>query len=176
MNGNYPAAIFAAKGKMMANVPNNDEPQKTRIAGAIGRPSSFTDEKADTICDRLASGESLVAICASDEMPSTVTVFRWLAANESFRCKYARAREAQADVLFDEILDIADEKSRDTIKGKSGEDIPDNEWISRSRLRIDARKWMAGKLRPKVYGDKLELEHSGDVGLRPIVMGERPAE
>jgi hypothetical protein len=145
-------------------------------AGMTGRPSSYTEKKADVICDRLSAGESLVAICADKDQPSTVTVFKWLAKHEMFLRKYARAREAQADVLFDEILGIADETSLDTIKGKNGEAIPDNEWISRSRLRIDARKWMAGKLRPKVYGDKIELEHSGDVGLRPIVMGERPAE
>jgi hypothetical protein len=79
-------------------------------------------------------------------MPHASQVCRWLDANEIFREQYARARERQADTLFDQILTIADEEKED---------------VQRSRLRVDARRWMAGKMRPKVYGDK--LEHTGEV-------------
>lgn len=91
---------------------------------------------------------------------------RWLAKDEyaSFRQQYARAREAQADALFDEMLDIADDGSNDWMERKrddgSTDEVLNHEHIQRSRLRIDARKWMAGKLRPKVYGDKAEVEHN----------------
>jgi len=129
----------------------------------MGRSSEYTTEIADAICERLADGESLRSICLDPEMPSQPTVFRWLAANEEFRKQYAIAREAQADSLFDEMLDIADDASRDTRKGKDGDEQPNTEWITRSRLRVETRKWMAGKLRPKVYGDKLDVEHSGGV-------------
>ncbi len=130
----------------------------------MGRPSDYSQEVVAAICERLADGESLRAICASDDMPGKSTVFQWLAAHKEFADQYARARETQADALFDEILSIADDVSRDTIAGKNGESIANNEWISRSRLRVDARKWMAGKLRPKVYGDKVQTELTGPEG------------
>ena len=134
---------------------------------STGRPSSFSAKLGEVICARLADGRSLRSICADGDMPSATTVFRWLADEKysAFREQYTRAREAQADAIFDEILDIADDVANDTRKGPNGEDLCDHEWISRSRLRVDARKWMAGKLAPKKYGDKLDvgLAVSGEI-------------
>jgi len=79
-------------------------------------------------------------------MPNRATVFRWLGANVEFCDQYARARESQADALFDEILGISDNTQEDAD-------------VQRDRLRVDARKWMAGKLRPKAYGEKVDLTH-----------------
>jgi hypothetical protein len=118
---------------------------------------------ADAICERLVDGDSLRAICRDPEMPAISTVCRWLAQNEEFQKQYACAREAQADTLADEILDIADDSTGDTIDTENGEK-PNNEWISRSRLRVDARKWLAGKMAPKKYGEKLIAEHTGKDG------------
>lgn len=128
-----------------------------------GRPSSYTEETADVICERIANGESLKAICEEEGMPDKATVFRWLSANEHFRDKYALAREAQADALFDDILSIADDGRNDWMERKDAEDEnmgwrENGEALRRSQLRIDARKWMAGKLRPKKYGEKLDIE------------------
>lgn len=86
-------------------------------------------------------------------MPNKATVFRWLAAHEAFSDQYAHARDSQADTLFDDVLAIADQY--DTLSEALNPDL-----IQRAKLRIDARKWMAGKLRPKKYGDKLELDAS----------------
>jgi hypothetical protein len=108
----------------------------------IGRPSEFNAELGDRICERLADGESLRAVCRSEDMPDKVTVFRWLRTYEDFRNQYARAKDESADALADDILDIADEKLEDP---------------QSRRVRIDARKWIASKLKPKKYGDKLEL-------------------
>lgn len=99
-------------------------------------------------------------ICKRDDMPATSTVCKWLSENISFSEQYARAREIQADALFDEILDIADDGLNDKYVDENGIERTDQDVIARSRLRVDARKWMAGKLRPKKYGDKIEL--SGD--------------
>lgn len=118
---------------------------------------------ATIICDKLADGESLRKICLSENMPSRTSVFRWLEANKEFRNQYARAREVQADALFDECLDIADEIVNDTYIDSNGNERTDNEAIQRSRLRIDTRKWIAGKLRPKVYGDKQEQVQPTDL-------------
>lgn len=130
-----------------------------------GRPSSFTDEIADTICEQIAEGKSLRAVLRENEnLPAASTVCRWLAQNESFRKQYARAREAQADALFDEILEIADDGRNDSYTDEDGREHTNQDVIARSRLRVDARKWMAGKLRPKVYGDKLEVAGPGPNG------------
>lgn len=129
----------------------------------MGRPSSFTQEIADEICEGLIEGKSLRSICCGDEMPSAGTVCRWLADDEAFREQYERARDAQADTLADEILDIADNTANDTLKSEAGVEQPNTEWITRSRLRVDARKWIASKLKPKKYGDKQEHEHTGSV-------------
>jgi Bacteriophage Sf6, terminase small subunit-like len=69
-----------------------------------GRPSSYTLEVADEICERMTKGEGLLRICSDEEMPSRVTVYRWLDANEAFRSKYARAREALMDFYAEQIL------------------------------------------------------------------------
>lgn len=126
---------------------------------------------ADTICEKIAEGRSLRSILKDEGMPASSTVFKALAADKAFAEQYARAREAQADALFDEILDIADESAHDTYTDDNGNERTDQEVVARSRIRIDARKWMAGKLRPKVYGDKLDLNHSGRIAL-PREMSE----
>lgn len=123
--------------------------------------SAYTDEMALTICERLANGESLKAICEDENMPARSTVFKWLAENSKFSDMYARAREEQADAIFDEILEIADNGRNDWMERRGEDDagwVANGENIQRARLRIDSRKWMAGKLRPRKYGDKLEID------------------
>lgn len=133
--------------------------------------SVYSDEIADKICDALADARSLRSICCDPDMPSQSTVFRWLADERytSFRERYARAREAQADAIFDEILDIADDGSNDWMERRredgSVDEVFNHEHVQRSKLRIEARRWMAGKLRPKVYGEKIEHEHSGGMAI-----------
>lgn len=129
-----------------------------------GRPSTFNQETADAICERIAEGESLRSICQDEALPSKATIFKWLSQQKSFADQYARARESQADALFDEILGIADDGRNDSYTDEEGNERTNHDVIARSRLRVDARKWMAGKLRPKVYGDKLEVAGPGPNG------------
>lgn len=131
----------------------------------MARPSEFTQETADYICEQIIEGRSLRSICLEEEMPAPSTVCRWLARNDTFRKQYAHARELQADALFDEILDIADDGANDYM----GEDEKYNgDAVQRSRLRVDARKWMAGKLAPKRYGEKLDVNHEGGMKLTVV--------
>ncbi len=129
-----------------------------------GRPSLYTEALATKICRRLAEGESLRAICADKAMPAISTVMGWLfdGNHDEFLEQYARAREAQAEVRADEIVDIADDDTNDFTADKDGKRVADHEHIQRSRLRVDARKWIAAKLLPKRYGDK--MQHTGDGG------------
>jgi hypothetical protein len=135
----------------------------------MARPSDFTQEIADEICERIATTpRGIDFICESDEgLPSARTVHRWLNANEAFRQSYLRARERQADLLFDQCLEIADDNSNDTkLVGAEGaeHEAANSEWISRSKLRVDTRLRMAGKLAPKKYGDAVHLKHSAPDG------------
>jgi hypothetical protein len=140
-------------------------------AAPIGAPSKYTDQIASDICQHLAEGKSLRAICLIEGYPNLSTVIRWLAHKDSsfdnFRAQYARAREAQADYFFDEIIEIADDGSRDYKKSIDGQESVDHDHIARSKLRVDARKWAASKMQPKKYGDKIMQEHSGPDG-KPI--------
>lgn len=113
----------------------------------VANGMEFNDDLASAICERLADGESLRSICRGDDMPNKATVFRWLAANKSFSDQYARAMEARADSHADDLVDIADDPTIDA---------------NDKRVRIDARKWVAAKLRPKVYGDKQLLGSDPD--------------
>lgn len=132
----------------------------------MSRPSEFSAEVADVICARLVDGESLRAICEDDAMPGRSSVFRWLADRKEFRDQYARAREMQAEAMADEILEIADDGRNDWMLRNAGDDagfVANGEALARSRLRVDTRKWIASKLLPKKYGDKIDVEHKGEV-------------
>jgi hypothetical protein len=101
-------------------------------------------------------------------MPARRTVLRWLEGNEDFRRQYARAREFQAWLIADELLEIADDGRNDFIEreGKDGSTatVVDHEHIQRSRLRFDARRWLLSKMLPKVYGERVLTELSGKDG------------
>lgn len=81
---------------------------------------------------------------------------------------YARARELQGELLAEQILPISDDGSADMVtryrEDGSEYQAVDQEHINRSRLRVDARKWLASKLAPKKYGDRTAMELSGPGG------------
>ena len=128
------------------------------------RPSTYSDDVVNDICARLAAGQPLTKICKTEEFPDVSTVYRWLDAHEEFRDKYARARQDQADTLADEIIAISDEQ-HEAVTERGVVFDPE---VNRDRLRIDARKWVAAKLKPKKYGDKTEVEHTGDLKIAVI--------
>ena len=138
----------------------------------MARPTTFTNDVADEICEQIAEGLSLRSICRKDKQPGLRTIMRWLREKPEFRQQYASARDAQADALFEEAFDIADDASNDWMKreGKDGSIawVENGESIQRSRLRVDLRKWAAGKLAPKKYGEKIVQEHAGSVEIREI--------
>lgn len=148
----------------------------TKDKNKVGRPSSYTDELAEDICIKIAtSSKSMKTIC--DELNiSVATVLNWLTPGnaryiEKFEKKYARAKEMQADWLADELLSIADDGSNDTYTDSEGVGKTNFDHIQRSRLRVDARKWVASKLKPKKYSDKLDVTSMGEK-ITPIVWKE----
>lgn len=103
--------------------------------------------------------ESIVK-SAPYEMPTRQTVMEWIAADKAIADNYARAKELQADFLAEEILDIADNAENDYMtvtRGENDIEVLNSEHVQRSKLRIESRKWLMSKLKPKVYGDRLAL-------------------
>ncbi len=136
-----------------------------------GRPTMYTPELADKICEAIAnSNRGLVSICKQDGFPSRITVHEWINTIPEFSNKYARAKEDQAEFLAEEMLEIADDSSKDTTTNERGKPIEDKEWTNRSRLRVDTRKWIASKLKPKKYGDKLDVTTDGEKIATPIII------
>ncbi len=143
----------------------------------MGRPTVRTEENAETICNRLIQGESLVEITNDPAMPGYTTILGWLQEDTGFRGKYAQARAIQAERMASEILTIADDGSNDTYVDEEGNKKVDYDNIARSRLRVDTRKWIASKLLPKVYGDKTaEVNNSVVVNNITIMSEEKRKE
>ena len=150
-----------------------------------GRPSKFTPELAAEICDVVSTTTSgLKRICENnDAFPNVGTVLRWLNENEEFRNQYARATEVQADLLADEMMEIADDTTGDVMMIRKGDEVVEaenREFINRSRLRVDTRKWIASKLKPKKYGDRTAIDHGGEIAFKQItgmeIITTKPSE
>jgi hypothetical protein len=129
-----PLGNFVLKGKLM-ETDNKQHESRT------GRPTLKTPELCTLICERVAKGETLTSICNEPEMPAWTTVHDWKKADESFRQDFMRAREQQAEIWADELVDISDAE------------LPTHEAIGRARLRMQSRQWLAGKYNPQ-FADK----------------------
>ena len=133
--------------------------------------TKFTKPLAEEILERIADGQSVREITRDESMPAMSTIFRWLADEDKteFREHYARACEARTEYIADEILDIADNGDNDWMErlGRAGQSLgwqTNGEALGRSSIRIEARKWLLGKLKPKKYGRKVTNELVGANG------------
>jgi hypothetical protein len=113
-----------------------------------------TPELFELIISDISNGKSLFKACEANGIV-TKTFYEWINKDEQKSNDYTRAINERADRIFEEILDIADDSSKDTLITENGITI-DNEFVQRSKVRIDARKWMLGKMQPKKFGDKVE--------------------
>lgn len=152
--------------------PDEDKPEQTR---RVGRPSLYSLEVADAICERIVEGESLRSICRDEAMPAISSVFKWLREHSQFADQYAISKAEQAETLAEELIDISDEAEYENIEVE-GAIVGvrfDSTAVARNRLRVDTRKWIASKLKPKKYGDKVDLNHGGNVALS-LTIHEKP--
>ena len=141
------------------------KPVTARTGNPVGRPSTYSDELADRICEMLVEGNSLNSICKIDGMPNISTVFRWLRTMPEFATSYARARDEQAETHWDEIIDIADDGTNDWMEKLDGDGKPagyilNGEAVQRSKLRVHARMWVAARMKPRKYGSGVESSAS----------------
>ena len=148
-------------------VSNND---KSNGNGSLelGRPTLFTEELAVEICLRLSEGESLRQICRDDHMPHPSTVIKWAVEDrDGFNKQYVSARAQQVEHWADEIIEISDDGTNDWMERetKSGRTVQsvDHEYINRSKLRVDTRKWLMERMAPKRFGPKVQTEIGGTV-------------
>lgn len=113
----------------------------------------YTQEISDYICEQLAEGRSLISICKDANAPSRSTINRWIREYEEFGANIARAREEQADYYLDKQIEYTELATGDDYQLR--------------KFQADNLKWVASKLRPKKYGDKLEVknEHSGSIAV-----------
>ena len=119
----------------------------------MGRPSGYSEEIIDEICERMIEGEDLVQICKDERMPSRVTIYRWMDAHPNCETRIARAREGLADYDASMIAEIA----RDTTKATAEGD----------RVRLAAYQWLAAKRAPKRWGDKIDVSAKVEVSSGP---------
>lgn len=116
----------------------------------MGRPSSFTPDLAERICSLISEGNSIRKVGDREDMPAENTIRRWLYTEgegfDAFRAQYARACDARAEMLGEELIDIVDGPG----------DAADK------RVRFDARRWYISKLLPKRYGDAVTLRGDKD--------------
>lgn len=131
---------------------------------ALGRPSDYNDELASDICQKIANGQALSSICDGLGMPTVKTVMNWLEKHPDFLQLYARAREVQGDLMDELIMATATAAPVIDPDGRV-----DNGDVAHRRLKIDALKWRAAHLRPKVYGLKQVMEHTGKITLEQSI-------
>jgi hypothetical protein len=128
-----------------------------------GRPTVRTPEFAESLCEHIANGGSLIEWCEQEGTPGYSTITDWLRDDEEFSAKYTRARESQGDYYADKVVATAEEC------------LPDAVEIQRAKLKIDAYKWRAGNLKPKVYGSKVDVTSDGEKLDSPIVQFVMPS-
>lgn len=152
----------AVKVVVKKAAPKKDAPKRGKP------PTVYTEEIGEKMFLGFCNGESLRTICEADDMPHKATIFRWLADPEHPICDhYTRGREIQAESLVDDIQDIADNGTNDWMERQTRKGtitVVNTEAIQRSRLRMDARKWVAGKIKPKKYGTRIQA----DVAVSPL--------
>ena len=125
---------------------------------------AYTPKQIETIfndiCTQIGGGKSLRAVLRQDKMPSSNTFFKWVDSCEEKLIQYVRATTTRADVIFEEILQIADtpKEGISTTESENGVFVTTSDMIQHRRLQVDSRKWMLGKMNPKKYSDKIQLD------------------
>lgn len=139
----------------------------------VGRPTSYTEELGTRICERIALGESVRNICKEEGMPVISTVMKWLFDKDKkeFSEQYEKACNTRAEILFEELLEIADtpiEGVETTIKGETIEEKK-GDMLGHRKLQVDTRKWYLSKVLPKKFGDKVDMTTNGNDLPAPIL-------
>lgn len=142
----------------------------------MARPISWTEDKKKEcfayIISQISLGRSLRSVLKDENTPESQMFYIWLNEDNELSKQYARATELRAEVIFDEILQIADCEDNDIITIEGTLRV-NNDVIARDRLRVDARKWALSKMMPKKYGDKIDVTSDNEKIQQPF-FGSNP--
>lgn len=143
----------------------------------MGRASAYDREAlAPVILERMADGKSLRAVLREDGMPSVGTFLQWVNEDPNLAEQYTRARSLCLDAMAEDIIDLSDTAriGQKSVSKATGLEITEGDMVERSRLQVEARKWLLSKLAPKKYGERQHVEHSGKLGLESLIAGDQP--
>ena len=132
--------------------------QPNRLKNRVGRPTMYSQELADQICQLIAEGRSLRSVCRDYDVPSIATIFNWFAVNKPFLAQYARACEERTEAQQEILLEIGDEA---IVHAEEANPKAANAVVSGYKLKADNLKWSMSKMKPKKYGDKLDVVSDG---------------
>lgn len=129
-----------------------------------GRPSKYSLELAKEICNLIAvSPRALKFLCNENpHWPHVATIGVWARDNAEFSALYAQAKRDQVDIFMNEILEIILDDSQDVIVDSNGKTLFNAVRVHRHRLQVDTFKWIASKLVPRLYGDRIQIDTSSD--------------
>ena len=129
-------------------------------------------EQISIICEKISDGASLRSILKEKQPFSRSTFYEIVSENKDIADQYARAMVERQEALFEEILTIADTPCEgvETIEGSSGVTIRKADMVLHRRLQIEARKWNLSRMNPKKYGDKVDVNHSGEISDKKITV------
>lgn len=128
------------------------------MAKPKGRPTVYSEKKVKEILELVSEGIALWKIVCRVDMPSRTTFYDWMLENPDLRDKYETAKNLATDKFAEEIIDIADDDSGDYIEAADGRIVINTNKVRRDELKIKARQWMASKIQPKKYGDRIQQE------------------
>ena len=128
--------------------------QKTAVKRSVGRPVEWEEDNPvwEEVVSRMATGKSLSSVLREPGMPPWATFNRMLRSNEQLRSIYDKAVQDRADKLADEIIELSDAVMPEGLRGPEA-----SAWVQQKRLQVDARKWVASKLKPRTYGDRIDV-------------------
>ena len=135
-----------------------------------GRPSIYTQELADSICTGIGNGYSLRTVCDAEDMPNMSTVFEWIRKHEEFSKQYARACEERTEFHQEAMLEMGDKA---IAHAEDADPKAAGAVVSAYKLKADNLKWHMSKMKPKKYGEKLDLTSGGEKLPTPIINVQR---
>lgn len=137
------------------------------MGSALLTPADYSLAMAAHILDLHAGGLSIVAICAQAGFPSASQLHQWVTHHPDFAEALDVAKRVYSATLINEAVDIADDASRDykTVTRQDGrqEQVFDHEHATRSKLRVDVRKWVASRVDRGSWGDSKQVDINAKV-------------
>lgn len=165
-------AVKKSTGIKKSKIVKKSTPKSAppEVTGVRGRPSGYSAALAEKICGMVREGTSLRRLSQMAQFPTKTTICRWLQDNEDFRDRYARAMKVRIEMEADALLDISDDGSNDWMMTDKGYQF-NGEHFQRSKLRVETRKFIAIKLLPEKYGEKVDHKHGGgfNITIRDLV-------